>query len=166
MFLLIPHSQEPCRSLVYVMSIHYIRQELFHRSFLNNPISVSGFCWDYWKRSVNYISNIFKEPSMWQYYDFNQQLLLSFIYFIEKRMWHMWVRVGRKKCRFEHVARFTLTKLSLTSSTAVALVQCSFAYTALEHSPPGSSSSKKYIYSLCIYRIQCSCMFHQWGRSN
>lgn len=41
-------SQEPCLPAVYVMWIRCISKETDHREFLDNPISVGGFCGDFW----------------------------------------------------------------------------------------------------------------------
>lgn len=44
-FLLIEHSRNACGSTVYASRTPF-DWRIFHRSFLDNPISIPGFCWD------------------------------------------------------------------------------------------------------------------------
>lgn len=48
-------------------SLHY--QGLFHRDFLDNPISISGFCWDGWGRTRLIYSK--SHPWDWILWPFN-----------------------------------------------------------------------------------------------
>lgn len=43
-FLLIPNSDNPCRPPVWFTELQPLDQKIFHRSFLDDLISISGFC--------------------------------------------------------------------------------------------------------------------------